>query len=151
MTTPLPPNLIARALPHRYPFLLIDRVVSAEPGVGIVAIKNVSVNEPQFTGHFPRHAVMPGVLMVEALAQACGILMYLSANDEERANLKDDYIVLAGIDSCRFRRVVTPGDTLVLHANIKQRKARLVKFLARAEVEGKTACEAELTSARASV
>lgn len=101
-------NQIMAILPHRYPFLLIDRVVAVDPGKSIVAIKNVTVNEPHFPGHFPGHPVMPGVLMIEAMAQAAGIMAYLASDDETKK--KVCYFV--SIDNAKFRRPVMPGDQL---------------------------------------
>ena len=101
-------NQIMEILPHRYPFLLIDRVVAVDPGKSIVALKNVTVNEPHFPGHFPGHPVMPGVLMIEAMAQAAGIMAYLATDDETKK--KVCYFV--SIDNAKFRRPVVPGDQL---------------------------------------
>ena len=139
-------DTIRQALPHRYPFLLVDRVLSYEKDKRITAIKNVSVSEPYFTGHFPAYPVMPGVLIVEALAQACGVLMFLSSGLD--ALPEDGYTLLTGVDSCRFRRIVQPGDQLVLHAELQRRMRSLSRFSVRAEVDGDIACDAILTSVR---
>lgn len=101
-------NEIMKILPHRYPFLLVDRVIDVEPGKRIVAVKNVTMNEPQFTGHFPGFPVMPGVLIIEAMAQAAGIMAYLASDDATRS--KVCYFVT--IDNAKFRRPVVPGDQL---------------------------------------
>ncbi|HSG91265.1 MAG TPA: 3-hydroxyacyl-ACP dehydratase FabZ [Pseudomonadales bacterium] len=128
-------------LPHRYPFLLVDRVVELELGVFIRGLKNVSVNEPYFTGHFPVQPVMPGVLIVEALAQISGILAFATKNKRPA----DGYLYyLAGTDRTRFKRPVVPGDQLFLEARILAERRSLVKFDCRALVDGKVVCESEL-------
>jgi 3-hydroxyacyl-[acyl-carrier-protein] dehydratase len=132
---------ILKYLPHRFPFLLIDRVLSIDEGKSIIAVKNVSINEPFFTGHFPYHPVMPGVLIVEAMAQAAAILSFRS-----RHQLPDDKSVyyFAGIDKARFKRPVAPGDRLELHVSIVRQARGLWKFSGEAKVEGNLAAEAEL-------
>ena len=132
---------ILKHLPHRYPMLLIDRVLECEPGKRIRAVKNVSINEPHFTGHFPHFPVMPGVLIIEALAQAAGILSFRTVG-----RLPDDSSVyyFAGIDSARFKRPVVPGDQLVLEAEIVRHARGIWKYQARAYVDGAIAAEAEL-------
>ncbi len=132
---------ILKKLPHRYPFLLVDRVLELEKGVRIKALKNVTINEPFFMGHFPHRPVMPGVLMLEALAQAAAVLSFETMGIEP-----DDTTVyyFAGIDGARFRRVVEPGDQLILEASIERAKAGIYKYKARASVDGETAVEAEL-------
>lgn len=132
---------IKRYLPHRYPFLLVDRVVEFAPGVHIKAIKNVSINEPFFQGHFPHYAVMPGVLIIEALAQTAALLSLMSS--DKKADEKS-VVFFAGIDAARFKRPVVPGDTLVMCAKILREKRGMVKYAVQAHVEGKLACEAEL-------
>jgi 3-hydroxyacyl-[acyl-carrier-protein] dehydratase len=132
---------IMRHLPHRYPFLLVDRVLELVPGEHVVAIKNVSMNEPHFPGHFPHHPVMPGVLIIEAMAQAAGLLAFRSANKEVTA---DSVIYFVGIDNARFKRPVVPGDQLRLEARITKHIRGIWKFEARALVDGQLACEAEL-------
>jgi len=132
---------IMKFLPHRYPFLLVDRVLEIEPNERIVAIKNVSMNEPQFPGHFPKHPVMPGVLMIEALAQTAGLLAFKSGEQEINEN---SVIYFVGIDGARFKRPVVPGDQLRMEANILRVTRGIWKFAARATVEGQLACEAEL-------
>jgi 3-hydroxyacyl-[acyl-carrier-protein] dehydratase len=128
-------------LPHRYPMLLIDRVLSCDPGKEVVALKNVTINEPFFVGHFPHHPVMPGVLIVEAMAQAAAILAF------KTFNLKSDsesVYYFVGIDEARFKRPVMPGDQLVLKAQILRNIRGIWKFSAQALVGDKLASEAEL-------
>ncbi len=132
---------IMEYIPHRYPFLLVDRVVEVEPMKSITAIKNVSMNEPHFQGHFPGNPIMPGVLIVEALAQASGIMV--TVGNEEEGKLG----VLTGIDGCKVRRQVVPGDTLTLKAEIVKMKRGIVKVKATATVEDEVACAAEITFA----
>jgi len=129
---------IMAIIPHRYPFLLIDRVLELEPGARAVAEKLVSANEPHFAGHFPGNPIMPGVLIVEALAQT-GAVAALSL-PEHRGKLA----VFAGIDECRFRRVVRPGEVLRLEVNVEKFRRGVGKARGRATVEGEVACEAGL-------
>lgn len=136
---------IMQYLPHRYPFLLIDRVIEIELGKSLVAIKNVSINEPFFTGHFPNRAVMPGVLILEALAQATCVLAYKSTN----AKPSEEYIYLfAGIDNARFKRVVVPGDQLKLDVELQRYKQGIWKFRGTASVGGELVCSADMISAK---
>jgi 3-hydroxyacyl-[acyl-carrier-protein] dehydratase len=128
---------IQQILPHRYPFLLVDRVVTVEPGVKLEAYKNVTGNEDFFNGHFPGHPVMPGVLILEALAQASGILAWRT----ERFDMAKQVIYLAGIDGARFKRPVRPGDRLDLHARIEKRKGPLWKMACEALVDGQKVAE----------
>jgi len=132
---------ILKQLPHRYPFLLVDRVVELEKGKRILALKNVSMNEPFFTGHFPHRPVMPGVLMLEALAQAAALLAF-----DTLGVTPDDKTVyyFAGIDGARFKRPVEPGDQLMLHAELDRMKSGIFKFKARATVGEELAVQAEL-------
>jgi 3-hydroxyacyl-[acyl-carrier-protein] dehydratase len=132
---------ILKRLPHRYPILLVDRVLSIEKGKHISALKNVSINEPFFTGHFPRRPVMPGVLMLEALAQAAAILAF-----ESIGLLPDDKSVyyFVGIDGARFKRPVEPGDQLRLEVSLDRMKAGIFKFKSQALVGDELAVEAEL-------
>lgn len=132
---------IMRHLPHRYPFLLVDRVLELVPGERVVAIKNVTMNEPHFPGHFPHHPVMPGVLMIEALAQTAGLLAFKSSGKEITEN---SVIYFVGIDGARFKRPVVPGDQLRMEANILRHTRGIWKFAAKATVDGQLACEAEL-------
>jgi 3-hydroxyacyl-[acyl-carrier-protein] dehydratase len=128
---------IIERLPHRFPFLLVDRVLEVVPGKSIVAVKNVSVNEAYFQGHFPGHPVVPGVLIVEALAQAGGVLAYETATAEERLWI----LYLVGIEETRFKQTVRPGDQLILRVELTKRRRNLWRFAARAEVDGKVAAE----------
>ena len=132
-------NEIQTLLPHRYPFLLVDRVTEVEPDKKLVAYKNVSVNEPFFQGHFPGHPVMPGVLVLEALAQACCLLAYKSTGMDPAK-----YVVyLMSIDGAKFRRPVVPGDRLVLTAEVVKTKGMLWKQKGTATVDGVKVAEAE--------
>jgi len=128
-------------LPHRYPFLLIDRVVSYESGKKIVAQKNVTINEPFFTGHFPNHPVMPGVLIIEALAQAAAILSFRTMNQKPDP---ETVYYFVGIDHARFKRPVGPGDTLMLEAELKRHARNMWIFSCVARVDNAIATEAEL-------
>lgn len=132
---------ILKHLPHRYPMLLVDRVLDVAPGKSIRAMKNVSINEPFFNGHFPHYPVMPGVLIIEALAQAAGILSF-----QTMGRLHDDSTVyyFVGIDGARFKRPVVPGDQLILEAEILRQARGIGKYKARALVDGQVAAEAEL-------
>jgi 3-hydroxyacyl-[acyl-carrier-protein] dehydratase len=132
---------ILKRLPHRYPFLLVDRVLELEKGKRIKALKNVTMNEPYFVGHFPHRPVMPGVMILEALAQAAAILAF-----DNIGVFPDDKTVFyfAGIDAARFKRPVEPGDQLMLNATLDRMKAGIVKFSAQATVDGAIAAEAEL-------
>ncbi len=132
---------IMRHLPHRYPFLLVDRVEELIPNERIVAIKNVTMNEPHFPGHFPQHPIMPGVLIIEAMAQAAGLLAFQSSAEPTDENT---VVYFVGIDGARFKRPVVPGDRLVLEATILQNRRGIWKFSAKATVDGQLATEAEL-------
>ena len=132
---------ILKKLPHRFPILLVDRVLVLEKHKRILAIKNVSINEPYFSGHFPHRPVMPGVLMLEALAQVSALLSF-DAMDVESDD--DTVYYFVGIDGARFKRPVEPGDQLVLEAEIDRVKGGIYKFKARASVDGNLAVEAEL-------
>ena len=135
---------IKEYLPHRYPFLLIDRVIAFEAGVRVVALKNVSVNEPFFPGHFPHFAVMPGVLIVEAMAQAAAVL---SLRDRGHKNDGKWVYYFVGIDGARFKRPVVPGDTLTLEVTAGPTRRGMAKFTAVAKVGDEVAAEAELLCA----
>ena len=132
---------ILRKLPHRYPFLLVDRVLEFEKDVRIKALKNVTINEPFFGGHFPLRPVMPGVLMLEALAQAAALLSFESMGIEPG---HDTVVYFVGIDGARFKRPVGPGDQLILEARFERAKSGIYKYKTRASVDGQTAVEAEL-------
>ena len=131
---------ILKYLPHRYPFLLVDRVVSCEPGKKIVAIKNVAINEPFFQGHFPENPVMPGVMILEALAQAAAILSFKTFNHVSTENLLYYFV---GIDRARFKKPVVPGDLLALEVTMSRQVRGIGKFGARALVEDSLVAEAE--------
>jgi len=135
---------ILKKLPHRYPFLMVDRVLELEHGKRIKALKNVTANEPYFVGHFPRRPVMPGVMMLEALAQAAALLAFDAAG--KSADDKSLYY-FAGIDSARFKRPVEPGDQVILDVTLDRMKSSIFKFHARASVAGETAVEAQLMCA----
>lgn len=148
MTTDAPGAMdihaIMKCLPHRYPFLLVDRVLAAEPGRFIRAVKNVTMNEPFFIGHFPGFPVMPGVLIIEALAQTAAILSHLTQGTRSDAR---SLIFFAGIDRARFRRQVIPGDQLILEATVVRIVRGVGKFETRALVDGEVAAEGELMAA----
>lgn len=135
-------NEIMRELPHRYPFLLIDRVTEYVAGEHLVGYKNVSFNEPFFNGHFPQKPIMPGVLVIEALAQATGLLAFRSMG---RGGRRDNVLYyLVGVDKARFKRPVEPGDQLMLHVCVKTTRRGIWVFEAEAKVDGKVAASAEL-------
>ncbi|MGO9433596.1 MAG: 3-hydroxyacyl-ACP dehydratase FabZ [Terracidiphilus sp.] len=131
---------ILEFLPHRYPFLLIDRIVEFEPTKRLVAIKNVTINEPFFQGHFPGYPIMPGVLVVEAMAQAGGIIMMAEMPDRH-----EKLVVFTGIERAKFRRPVTPGDQIRIEVEVLSFRPRAGRIQGRATVDGKLACEATLT------
>jgi len=132
---------ILKKLPHRYPILLVDRVLELEPHVRIKALKNVTMNEPYFVGHFPARPVMPGVMMLEALAQTAALLSF----ESNGVDPNDDMVVyFVGIDGARFKRVVEPGDQLILQAKLERAKGGIYKFSTQASVDGEIAVEAEL-------
>jgi 3-hydroxyacyl-[acyl-carrier-protein] dehydratase len=133
---------IVGCIPHRYPFLLLDRVLEIEPGKRIVALKNVTFNEPFFAGHFPGAPIMPGVLIVEAMAQAGAVLMLHQMPDRDSR-----LIYFTGIDGARFRRTVVPGDQLELSLEVLKLRSRTCKMQGTARVEGKVAAEATILSA----
>lgn len=135
---------ILRTLPHRYPIILVDRVESVEAGKRIVALKNVSINEPVYSGHFPGYPVMPGVLILEALAQAAAILSIVTLGKD---NAKDLIYYFVGIDRARFKRPVEPGDQLRLEVDFARELRGIAFFKAKALVEGQVACEADLMCA----
>jgi 3-hydroxyacyl-[acyl-carrier-protein] dehydratase len=135
---------IMRKLPHRYPIILVDRVLEVVPGERVVALKNVTINEPFFMGHFPGHPVMPGVLIIESLAQACAILAFVTLDAKEGDGTR---FYFAGIDSARFKKLVIPGDQLRLEAEMGRAKRGIAKFTARALVDGQIVCETEMICA----
>lgn len=136
-------NEIMQLLPHRYPFLLVDRVIDFEEGKWLKAVKNVSVNEPCFTGHFPQKPVFPGVLILEAMAQATGVLAFKTL-----ALPKDELFYFAAIDNARFKRPVEPGDQMILEVHFIKERRGVTRFTGVATVDGKVVCEAELMCAR---
>ncbi len=135
---------IRRFLPHRYPFLLVDRVLECTPGESLTAIKNVSVNEPFFTGHFPEQPIMPGVLIIEALAQATGLLGFRTMSEEPS---EDVLYMLVGVDNVRFKRQVVPGDQLVLKAKIERRSKVVWKFSCEATVDDEVVTRVDMLCA----
>lgn len=135
---------IQALLPHRYPFLLVDRVIEWEPGVKLVGIKNVSFNEPFFQGHFPEQPIMPGVLILEALAQATALL---TAKSDDKLGQGNTTFFLAGIDNARFKKQVVPGDQLRLEVTYLKHKRHLWSFDCRAEVDGELAAGAQIMCA----
>ena len=134
---------IMQLLPHRYPFLLVDRVVDYKEGEWLKAIKNISVNEPCFTGHFPEQPILPGVLILEALAQSMGILAFKT--HEISGN---ELFYFAGIDEARFKRPVLPGDQMELYVEVIKERRGITSFTGVAKVNGEVACEAKLMCAR---
>ncbi len=136
---------ILKCLPHRYPFLLVDKVLELKRNQSIKTLKNVSMNEPYFMGHFPKLPVMPGVLILEAMAQSSGILAIETSDHPERHN---SLLYFAGIDGARFRRIVKPGDQLILTIELIQVKRDIWKFTSEATVDGELACSARLLAAR---
>lgn len=134
---------IMATLPHRYPFLLIDGILDCQPGESVTAVKNVSINEPFFTGHFPDQPVMPGVLIIEAMAQAGGVLSHITVGDVEPKPL----FFLAGVNNARFRRTVVPGDQLIVEVNVDKVKRGIWFYSCKALVDGQTAVSADITCA----
>lgn len=141
MSTGMDIQEILRTLPHRYPFVLVDRVLQLDKGQYAKAIKNVSINEPFFTGHFPARPVMPGVLVIEALAQAAAMLAFVTKGTEAGG---DKVVYLVGIDGARFKRPVVPGDQLVLEVWQERVKGGIHKYRTRASVEGQLVAECEI-------
>ena len=137
-------NEIREYLPHRYPFLLVDRVIELQPGQSIVAYKNVTLNEPFFVGHFPDHPVMPGVLILEAMAQAAGILGFRTMNKKP---VDGSIYYFVGADDVRFKRPVVPGDRLQLEATVLSEKRGIWKFDCRASVDGQLVSSASILCA----
>ena len=135
---------IMKQMPHRYPFLLVDRVIDLDPGKKITTLKNVTINEHFFAGHFPAYPVMPGVLIVEAIAQSAGILTVLSFG----ANKENELCFFAAINSARFKRQVIPGDVLIMEVELVNRKNGVSKYTADALVDGVVAATAEILVAR---
>lgn len=142
METLLDITQIQAILPHRYPFLLVDRIIEYDPGKRVVGIKNVTLNEPFFAGHFPGAPVMPGVLIVEAMAQTAGVMMLANLPDRE-----SKLVFFTGIDGAKFRRPVVPGDQLRLELTVLRLRSRYIKLRGEAYVDGEMAAEAEISSA----
>ncbi len=135
---------VKKFLPHRYPFLLVDRVIECTPGETLIAIKNVSVNEPFFQGHFPQLAIMPGVLIIEALAQATGLLGFRTMSETPRDDL---LYMLVGVDNVRFKRQVIPGDQLTLKVRLEKRSRSIWKFTCEATVDDELVTSANMLCA----
>ncbi|MAJ82613.1 MAG: 3-hydroxyacyl-[acyl-carrier-protein] dehydratase FabZ [Legionellales bacterium] len=136
-------NEIKEILPHRYPFLLVDRVINWVPGESITTLKNVTINEPFFEGHFPQKPIMPGMLIVEGIAQS-GIIMV--SNLIKESNIKDPLFYLAGIEKVKFRKMVTPGDQLIFDVKLLKHRAQYLKCFGEAKVDGELVCQAEILS-----
>jgi len=141
---PISLNEIKELIPHRYPMLLVDKVIDHEPYKNLHAIKNVTINEPIFTGHFPDAAIFPGVLILEALAQATGILGFKSSEGREG----NEMYLFASIDKARFKQPVIPGDTMHLHVEFIKERRGMWKFYGEAKVDGKVVCSADLMCAK---
>ena len=142
---PIEAQEIKDYLPHRFPFLLLDRVTDVQPGKSLTALKNVSYNEPFFQGHFPESPVMPGVLVIEAMAQACGVLAVCSQGGKRK---EGKITLFAGLDEVRFKRQVVPGDQLIFQVELLAHKRGIGKFRATASVEGQLAVEAVIMCAQ---
>lgn len=132
---------IMSMLPHRYPFLLIDKVLNFELNKSITGLKNVTVNEPQFTGHFPENPVMPGVLIIEAMAQLAAILVAKSLD-----STKDKEVFLLSVESAKFRKIVQPGDTMLIDAQIEQQRGAVWKFASTVTIQGELTAESKFTA-----
>ena len=137
-------NEINRMLPHAYPFLLVDRVTNIELGESIEGLKNISMNEPQFTGHFPERPIMPGVMIIEAMAQISGILAMKSLQNEK----EDNIFFLASVDNAKFKKIVVPGDQLILKSQVDKKKNKIWKFFCSAYVGSDLACSASVMIAK---
>ena len=144
MTVDMPIDEVLRHLPHRYPFLLVDRVLECVPGKSLVALKNVTINEPFFPGHFPRRPVMPAVLILEAMAQATGILALRSLN---RLPSESEMYYFVGVDNARFRHPVEPGDQLLIEIDLVRTTRGVWKVTARGKVDEKLVATADLLGA----
>ncbi|MBC6439424.1 MAG: 3-hydroxyacyl-ACP dehydratase FabZ [Rhodospirillales bacterium] len=133
---------VMQMIPHRYPFLMIDRVIDVVPDESAIGIKNVSINEPHFQGHFPRHPVMPGVLIIEAMAQSAAVLVVETLGAEFEGKL----VYFMGVDKARFRKPVTPGDVLNVHVTKEQKRGLVWKFRALAKVDGQVVADANYSA-----
>ena len=135
---------IQKILPHRYPFLLLDRVTKLEKGVSIEGYKNVSISEPIFQGHFPDHPIYPGVMIIEGMAQAGGVLAFKSSSDEDQDDMENKVVYFMSIDKAKFRSPVTPGDQLVYKLTVMKQRGAIWQLAAKAYVDDKLVAEAEL-------
>ena len=135
---------IQKILPHRYPFLLVDRITELREGEFIEGYKNVSISEPVFQGHFPDHPIYPGVMIIEGMAQAGGVLAFKSLPEDERDNTENKVVYFMSIDKAKFRSPVTPGDQLIYHISVMKHKGAVWQFEAKALVDGKVVAQAEL-------
>ena len=147
ISMPVDVERIQAMLPHRYPFVLVDRVLEFTPDKKLTALKNVTINEPFFQGHFPGHPVMPGVLIIEALAQASGLLVFLSAQQQKSSQ---PMYYLVKVDNAKFSQLVVPGDQLILEVELKRMLRKMGLFVCKALVGGKQVAEAELLCAERS-
>ena len=129
-------------IPHRYPLLLVDRLVDIQPGESATGIKNVTMNEPQFQGHFPDRPIMPGVMIVESMAQTAGVLVIKTLGEESQGK----HVLFMSIDNARFRKPVTPGDTMHVHVRVKQNRGAVWRFSGEVKVEGKKVAEADFSA-----
>lgn len=134
-------NEIMKLIPHRYPFLLVDRILEYKPKESIIGIKNITMNEPQFQGHFPSRPIMPGVLIIEALAQLSAVLVAKSLETTE-----DKEVFFMSVEDTKFRKIITPGDSLIMQANIMQNRGPVWKFSASAKVDNEIAAESVFTA-----
>ncbi len=141
METPMDIREIMRHIPHRYPFILVDRILELEPNKKVVGLKNVSMNEPFFQGHFPGTPIMPGVLILEAMAQTSGVLAIASMAAESG---KSALMYFMGLDQVKFRKMVVPGDQLIMELTVLKQRAKIMKLAGTAKVEGQIAAEAQL-------
>jgi 3-hydroxyacyl-[acyl-carrier-protein] dehydratase len=132
-------NEIMKLLPHRYPFLLVDRIVDLQPGVAATGVKNVTINEPFFQGHFPGQPIMPGVLIIEAMAQVAGVMAF-------RSGIEGKAVYFMSIDNAKFRRPVVPGDQVVMEIKVLKQRGNVWRFSGAATVDGKLVSEAEFTA-----
>jgi 3-hydroxyacyl-[acyl-carrier-protein] dehydratase len=140
METPMDIREIMRHIPHRYPFILVDRILELEPNKRVVGLKNVSINEPFFQGHFPGTPIMPGVLILEAMAQTSGVLAIASMSDSGKSAL----MYFMGLDQVKFRKMVVPGDQLIMELTVLKQRAKIMKLAGTAKVDGQVVAEAQL-------
>ncbi|SFV56926.1 3-hydroxyacyl-[acyl-carrier-protein] dehydratase, FabZ form [hydrothermal vent metagenome] len=135
---------IQKILPHRYPFLLVDRITELEEGKSIIGYKNVSISEPVFQGHFPDHPIYPGVMIIEGMAQVGGVLAFKSLSVEEQEDAENKVVYFMSIDKAKFRAPVTPGDKLMYNISVSKHRGAVWQFDAKALVDGKVVAQAEL-------